>query len=93
MIGADAPPASETRWSGAVLPGENTMTPLEFQLPPLADGASHRLTGGPPVASTFFSFPWEKKPTKSELGDQKGEVGSVGPGQHASLGSVHLANM
>jgi hypothetical protein len=45
------------------LAGVKRITPFLFQAPPRGLGASHRVTGGPPVISIFLSLPPAPKPT------------------------------
>src|SRR6185295_10489828 len=76
---AAAPPAAVTRMR-PLFPGENTMTLSRFQVPPRPSGASHSVTGGPPVTSTFFSFPEAKKAMYLASGDQNGNEAFAVPG-------------
>ena len=60
--------------------GANTIVPSRFQVPPTPRPASHRVTGGPPVTSIFFSLPWAKKPMNRLSGDQNGNAPPSVPG-------------
>ena len=48
-------------------------------------GTSHSVWGGPPDASTFFSFPVTKKPIKRLSGDQKGNSAPSVPGSNCAV--------
>src|ERR1700693_3131434 len=59
-----APPEEEILTNPPrLLLGAKTIMPLALHEPPRGFGASASVTGGPPAASTFFSFPPAKNPT------------------------------
>src|SRR5262249_56331180 len=67
-----SPPLAATRYKGVVIFGAKTMTPSRFHVPPLPDGASHSVCGGPPVTSILFSLPSAKNPRLRLSGAQNG---------------------
>src|SRR5579863_9976115 len=74
VTGDGVPPAEETRNNSLVGPGEKTMTPARFHVPPRPLGESHKVCAGPPAIAIFFSLPCWKKPMFAASGDQKGYV-------------------
>src|SRR5207247_614683 len=69
------------------------ITPSRFQVAPRANGVLHRVCGGPPVTSIFFSLPAAKNPMKRLSGDQNGRVASSVPESGCALiessGRIH----
>jgi hypothetical protein len=72
--GAGVPPEAATLKRGPSIVWGKTMTPPRLHVPPLALAASQRTRGGPPSASTLFSFPSAKNPRLLLSGDQNGYV-------------------
>src|SRR5204862_4787228 len=80
VTAAGSPPAAETRNSGLAGFGAKTIFPSGLQLPPLMFGALQSVRGGPPAASTFFSFPSALNAIKRLSGDQNAKPAPSVPG-------------
>src|SRR5205823_533633 len=80
------PPVDETREIGFPTPPK-IITPSRFQAPPkTGSGASHRVCGGPPEASTFLSFPAAPNTIKRLSGDQNEYRASSVPARGCASG-------
>src|SRR5690348_17578584 len=94
VTGEEAPPDSETRLIVSdLMLAVNRMTPSRFQVPPVLeapavfdDGASARVSGGPPDTAIFFSFAPAKKPTYWLSGDQNAWLAPSVPGSARAVG-------
>src|SRR5215831_14305099 len=86
------PPLADTWFSPVNDP--KTITPSEFQVPPLLKGASQRVSTGPPAAETFFSLLSTKNPMYRLSGDQNGSVAPSVPASACawseSSGRTHI---
>jgi hypothetical protein len=83
--GTASPPADETRCSGPLMFGPNTMLPSGPHVPPRPSGASHRVTGGPPASATSFSLPSAKNASDAPSGDQNGNAALSVPGSETLM--------
>src|SRR5215469_3682924 len=81
VTGVGVPPESEMRNRGVLIEGAKTITPSRLQEPPRGRVASASVSGGPPEASTLFSFPPEKNPMLRLSGDQNGDDPPSVPGK------------
>src|SRR5262245_65067360 len=85
VTAAGSPPPADTRISGPVTLGANTMTPSAFHVPPLPLVAAVSVCGAPPPRSNRLSAPGAKKPTERPSGDQKGAVAPSVPGKGCAV--------